>query len=143
MAEYCTDEDIRKRLSTNGRKWLADRNRDGSVSSDEITDTITENIQIAGREIDAHLFRRYGNVDSIRGQQVGWLRDLCIKIATWHIISVGGRDQMPASVQAMYDKAIESLEAIRDGQMDVPGLVSNTPVIGPGITTKTPRVANV
>jgi hypothetical protein len=50
---------------------------------------------------------------------------------------------MPASVQASYDNALESLKAIRDGQMDVPGLVSNTPVLGPGLTTKTPRIANV
>lgn len=143
MSEYCVDDDIRKRLTTAGRKWLADRNRNGTVSSDEIADTITENIQIAGREIDAHLYRRYGDVNSIRGQQIGWLRDLCIHIAVWHIISAGGRDTMPGTIQAAYDKAIESLESIRDGQMDVPGLTSNTPIKGPGISTKTVRVANV
>lgn len=143
MAEYCTDDDVRKRLTTAGRKWLADRDRSGTVSADEITDTINENIGIAGREIDAHLFRRYGNVASIRGQQIGWLRDLCIHIAVWHIMSVGGRDTMPGTIEAAYEKAIESLESIRDGQMDVPGLVSNTPTNGPGLTTKTVRIANV
>jgi phage gp36-like protein len=141
--EYCDDEAIRKRLTTAGRKWLTDRNRDGSITDDEIADTITENIAIAGREIDAHLFRRYGLVASIRGQQIPWLRDICIKIAVWYIVSAGGRDSMPGSVQAAYDNALESLKSIRDGQMDVPGLVSNTPVLGPGLTTKTPRIANV
>lgn len=143
MSEYCTDDDVRKRMTTAGRKFLADRNRDGSVSSDEVADLITENIGIAGRAIDAHLVRRYGNVNSIRGQQIGWLRDLCIHIAVWGIASTGGRESMPTALQDSYDKAIESLEAIRDNQMDVPGLISTLPVYGPGITTKTARIANV
>lgn len=143
MSEYCVDEDVRKRLTTAGRKFLADRNRDGSVSSDEITDLITENIGIAGRTIDAHLVRRYGNVSSIRGQQIGWLRDICIHLAVWGIVSTGGRETMPTPLQAAYDKAIESLEAIRDNTMDVPGLISTLPAYGPGITTKTARIANV
>lgn len=143
MAEYCVDEDVRKRLTTAGRRFLADRDRDGTVSSAEVADLITENIGIAGRVIDAHLSRRYGNINSIRGQQVGYLRDLCIHIAVWGIVSTGGRDKMPETLQLAYDKALESLESIRDGQMDVPGLISEVPVYGPGITTKTPRIANV
>lgn len=142
MSEYCADDDVRKRLTTAGRKYLADRNRDGTASAEEIADSITEGIAVAGRTIDAHLFRRYGNVDSIRGQQIPWLKDLCVHLAVWQIVSNGGRD-MPASLETAYETAIENLEAVRDGQMDVPGLVTNTPVYGPGITTRTPRVANV
>lgn len=143
MTEYCSDDHIRKRMTTAGRKFLADRNRDGAVSAEEITDIITEGIGFAGRTIDAHLVRRYGNVDSIRGQQILWLRDVCIHLAVWHIVSTGGRDSMPEPLQQAYDKAIENLESVRDGQMDVPGLISNVPTIGPGLSTKTPRIANV
>ncbi len=143
MSEYCTDDDVRKRLTTAGRKFLADRNRNGTVSDAEIADTITEGIQIAGRTIDAHLVRRYGNVNAIRAAQIGWLRDLCIHLAVWHIVSTGGRESMPTPLQVAYDKAIESLESIRDGQMDVPGLVAESTVNAPNQSSKIVRVANV
>jgi phage gp36-like protein len=143
MTEYCSDEDIRKRLTTAGRKFLADRNRSGTVDAAEITDTITEGIQEAGSIIDTHLCRRYGNTAAIRGQQNDTLKRLAIHLAVFHIVSTGGRDNMPGPLQDARDKAIETLEQIAGNNVDVPGLVSNVPTYGPQMTTKTARVANV
>lgn len=134
MTEYVTQAEVKKRATANGWRHIADRDHDGRLSDAE-SQAVDAAIAWAGRKIDVAIAPRVLPADA-RGQQVGYLKDLCVDLAVYRLFTNGG-DDAPASIQAAYDEATESLDRIRSGEQ-VPGLTYVYPRPSP-ITTRVPR----
>lgn len=124
MAEYCTAADLQKRLTAAGYGNVADRDQDGDVSADEVSNSVTSSIVWAGSLIDAHISERY-DVASARASGNPFLRDRCLDLAACRLATQGGRDA-PSSFQHDQDLTLALLERIRDAGDAVPGLVGRS-----------------
>lgn len=105
MAEYCNEDDVRKRLTTGGYAFFADLDQSGSVSSSEVADTITSAIQWAGNILDAEVQRMGCRPDVARGASNAWLRDRAIDIAAYRVSTTGGGGELVV-FRTAYDDAI-------------------------------------
>lgn len=139
MAEYCTVTDLTNRLTDAGIKWVADRDRNGTVSDAETTAYLTSCIQRGGNMVDGYICRQV-NPTSARGTSNTWLRDRCVDIATYYACGIGGRS-VKDSIAKVKDEAIAELQRIEDG-----GKIPNYPYPAPinAITTSyTPKLARI
>lgn len=127
MTEYCSSTDIENRLTANGYLNVADRDYGGTVSAAELAANITSAIEWAGSEIDYALVnhRPAYNTDTARSSGNVFLRSRAIDLASWQVVSNGGRD-VPDSFQAAYDRAVAMLDAIREDGELVPGLAGDS-----------------
>ena len=134
MAEYCSQADVKSRLSVAGWRYVADRDHDGRVGDAE-SGTIDDAIEWAGDEIDVAIAPKIEPADA-RGQSNRYLKNIAIDLSVYRAWSTGG-DDVTATVQAAYEEAREKLQRIKTGE-DVPGLdrVYPRPSL---ITTKVPR----
>lgn len=135
--EYCNSEDVRKRLSTAGYKFAADRDRSGVVSTTEIADTITPAIEYAGNLIDACVLRVGCQPAAARGSGNQWLRDRAIDLAAYRVSTTGGR----GIIQTLKDDADAAMSMIQRTQV-VPGLQYQYPQSAPQ-SARFPRAINV
>lgn len=134
MAEYVTQAEVKKRATVNGWKYIADRDRDGVVNATESAE-VDAAIAWAGDEIDSAIAPKVEPEDA-RGQQVRYLKNICIDLAVYRLFTNGG-DDATASVQAAFDAANERLARLRSGE-SVPGLKYVYPQPAQR-TTKVPR----
>lgn len=138
MAEYLTATDLTNRLTDAGIKWVADRNRNGTVSSEETAAYVTTSIAYAGNVVDGYLVHQV-DVSVARGQGNAWLRDRAVDIAAWRAAGHGGRE-VPESLVEAKDLALSELQRVKDGDR-IPGFDYPTPISGPQI--RAPRVVNI
>lgn len=123
MPEYCSEEDVRKRLTSAGYKFCADLDRSGSLSAAETADTITPAIQYAGNLADACVLRAGCLIPDARGSGNQWLRDRAIDIAAYRVSTTGGRGVI-ISLKDDYDAAAKMLATTTK----IPGLQFNYPI---------------
>jgi phage gp36-like protein len=137
MTEYCTAEDVRKRLSTAGYKFQADRDRSGSVNATEVADSITPAIEYAGNLIDVCVLRAGCLIPVAREAANAWLRDRAVDIAAYRVSTVGGRGIIE-SLRSDADDAISLLKSTTK----IPGLEFNYPQ-NSNRSSQGPRALNV
>lgn len=142
MAEYCTQADIQNRLTEAGLRFVADRDRSGTISTAEATAYITSAIEYAGGIIDHALCERLAPASARAQATAGtctWLRDRAIDIAAFRAAGHGGRD-VPETLRQAYDLAEKLLYDARVNRRAIPGLVEDRPANGR--STIGPRVVN-
>lgn len=127
MPEYCTETDVRNRLTANGYLNLGDRDGDGIVNASEVSASITSAIEWAGSEIDYALINHQPPYDlaAARGSGNVFLRSRAVDFAVWQVATHGGRD-VPDAFHAAYQRAVEILDGIRERGDEVPGLNNGT-----------------
>ena len=125
--EYCTETDVRNRLTANGYLNLGDRDGDGSVDAGEIAAYITSAIEWAGSEIDYALINHQPPYVLATARSSGnvFLRSRAVDLAAWQVASHGGRD-VPDPFQSAYERAADMLDGIREKGAEVPGLNNGT-----------------
>ncbi len=140
MAEYCSTDNLRDRLTTNGIKWAADRENggDGSVDSTEKSRYLDSSIAYAGNIVDGYICNQVA-VGTARDSGNAWLRDRCLDIAAYRACGVGGRDT-PGTIERDYKFTMTELERIKGGDQ-IPGYPYPGPVNAQAIV-RTPRAAN-
>lgn len=136
MTEYCTPDDVRKRLTTAGFKFAADKDRSGSVSATEQADTITPAIVYAGNLIDACVLKAGCLIADGRGSQNAWLRDRAIDIAAYRVSTTGGR----GVIQCLKDDSDLAIKWL-GSTAEIPGLQFNYPQNSPR-STRGPSAIN-
>lgn len=140
MAEYCADTDVQNRLTEVGYKFVADRDRNGSVSDAEKASYITTAIEWAGVQIDRYVMR-FVHVDVARGSANPFLKYLAVDLAAFRACGHGGR-AVPESLQNSHDEAMEKLREIQDDNGKIPSFLPGYPVRGPQKSTQGPRAVN-
>lgn len=138
MTEYCSAEDVRKRLTSAGYKFCADLDRSGSVNATEEADTITPAIQYAGNLIDACVLAAGCEIATARGAANQWLRDRAIDIAAYRVSTTGGR----GIIQVLKDDYDDSVSLLRSTKK-IPGLEFNYPFNRPTRSSHFPTPLNV
>jgi hypothetical protein len=139
MPEYLNAADVTNRLTDTGVEFVADRNQDGAVSTDEVAAYITTAIAYAGNLIDAALTEFLAPALA-RGSGNGWLKDRGVDIAAFRAAGQGG-DSVPPRLTEDFEFTMRELDRIRGGAR-VPGLVYPTPPQGHGLSTRIPRAIN-
>jgi hypothetical protein len=134
MPEYCTETDVRNRLTANGYLNLGDRDGDGIVNSGEVSAYVTSAIEWAGAEIDYALINHEPPYELATARSSGnvFLRSRAVDLATWQVSTHGGRD-VPDAFQTSYDRAAEMLDGIRERGDEVPGLNNGTTTWGENV----------
>lgn len=132
LTGYTTREAIRKRLTSVGYQWTADRNQSGGVTEQELVDVIDPAIDYAGNMVAgaiAHL------VDPAAAASLSnaWLRDRALDIAAFRATTQGGR-RTPKVLRDDYERALEMLNEVLEGTRKVPGLTGATASAARGIT---------
>ncbi len=141
MDDYCSASDIESRHTANGYKFVADRDRSGSVSASEQSSYITTAIDWAGGVIDGMIGGRYETL-AARSSANQWLKDRCVDLAAYRSATHGGR-KCPQSYKDDYANAMDMLRAVRDDGQPVPGLTLPSSVNGPFSGVGIPRFVNV
>lgn len=139
MADYCSIQNIKDRLTEAGYKYVGARNGNGTVTTAEQLSYIQSGISYAGNLIDeaVHAFIIPA---SARGSGNQWLQDRAVDIAIWYATSIGGRKPPETFVDA-YKDALERLEKVKGGDR-VPGLIYPPPPFSRGRSARFPRVVN-
>lgn len=120
MAEYCSYDDVRRRMTQAGVEYVADRDMSGGVSANEKADNITPAIQRASREIDFAICDQIETA-AARSQSNGFLKDIAVNLAVVECCTIGGGTPPDSFVIAMeYSRAC--LKEIRNGRR-VPDLL--------------------
>lgn len=138
MTEYCSAEDVRKRLTTAGYKFFADLDSTGTVDSTETGDTITPAIVYAGNLIDACVLRGGCQIADARGANNAWLKDRAIDIAAYRVSTTGGGGSLDV-LEKDNDAAVKMLRETAQ----VPGLNYNYPFPDSARSSRFPSVINV
>lgn len=141
MPEYCEQSDVTKRLTEAGVKNLADRNRGGTLTQDELDNCLGCAITWAGTEIDAALCDIMPT-SVPRGASNDWLKMRAIDLAACRACSMAGRTP-PESLQKDSERTMKLLDEVRDRSRTVPGLLYPLPYDTNRLTMQGPRVANV
>lgn len=114
MAEYCSADDIKNRLTPLGYKFAVDRDGDGAVNAVELT-RVTQAIEHAGTVIDeAVTARELITASDAREQGSNTLKHLAVDLAAYRVAGHGGR-KIPQSLKDAYEDAMERLDRIREG----------------------------
>lgn len=135
MTEYVSSNDVKKRATRNGWRHIADRDRDGTLSTTE-TDEVSAAIAWAGRLID-ELLPQSVEPSVARASSNGWLMDRAIDLSVYRLFSNGG-DDVPASILRAYEDALEAMDRVRGGQSSIPGL-SYQHAMPSFVSSKVPR----
>lgn len=114
MAEYCSYDDVRKRLTNAGVAYVADRDQDGLVDTTEQAEHVTTSIQFAGRQIDYAICDQT-ETSTARASGNGFLKDLAIDLAAERCCGIGG-GEIPAAMQAAADYARVVLGEVKRGR---------------------------
>ena len=138
--EYCTNADVENRLTAAGLRFVADRDRDGSVSSPELAAALDAAIAYAGQLIDAALCKQVQPADA-RSSGNFWLLDRAVDLAACRAAGHGGRD-VPLTLVNARDFSLVELSLVAEGRRRVPGLVLTTPLWN-SYRAVGPRVVNV
>lgn len=136
---YLTLTDLQNRLTEAGVRFVADRNRDGSVDATESTAYLTSAIEYAGNLIDGYICRQVPPATA-RSAQNGWLRDRAIDLASHRAAGQGGRS-VPATLTTAQQASLEELQRVQDGA-PIPGFPSIAPANAAAIS-RTPKAANL
>lgn len=137
--EYCMPVDVEHRLTANGYKFVADRNRDRQAGAGEVDAYILSGIQYAGQLIDEAL-HAFVAPASARASGNIWLRDRAVDITVWYATSHGGRKPPEPFVNACED-AKQRLAAVKAGDR-IPNLVYPPPPFSHGRSARFPRIVN-
>jgi hypothetical protein len=140
MPEYCSDDDIRKRLTTVGYAWAADRDRTGVPSKQNIADYITPSIVKAGNIIDFYICSQVTPATARTSTPNPWLKDRCIDIAAREVILIGGGD-VPPMLDVLYQETLALLAEVRAGAL-IPNFTYPAPQ-NARATSRLPKVANL
>lgn len=138
MTEYCTAEDVRKRLTDAGYKFFADLDQNATVGTTEVANTITPAIAYAGNKIDAMIIRIGCQVEVARGAGNAWLRDRAIDIAAYRVSSTGGG----GTIAVLKEDAVSALDDLKS-VTQVPGLKYNYPFDEGAKSHRGPMAINV
>ncbi len=117
---YCDLNDVKNRLSTAGVTLRLDDVPPDSADGDVLDE--------ASAIIDEYCLARYSPENLILSR---WTKHLCADIATALLCERRGND-VPATLQARHDKAIEKLERIHSGEYniaDIPQRRAAVPVL--------------
>lgn len=105
MTEYIATDDVRKRLTTVGLEYVADRDMSGSgITSQEEADYITPAIQWAGAVVDGAIVE-FVEVTMARAANNQWLKDRCLDLAVCRALQVGARE-VPDAITEQYKFAM-------------------------------------
>ena len=140
LAEYCTPDLVRQRLTSGGYLFFADENQNGQPEQSEIDDNINSAIRTAGRMIDEVLENAGCPTGTARGQGNLWLQDIAVDLAVFRVSTNGGREVIDG-FKVAYDEAQAALTRIRSG-MKVPGLKYNRPFPGRSPSGRFPLAIN-
>ncbi len=140
MAEYLNITDLTNRLTDAGIKFVADRDRNGTVSTEESAAYLTSAIQYAGNIVDGYLSDQLTPAMA-RGQGNAWLRDRAVDLAAWRAAGHGGRP-VPKSLIEAKELALSELQGVKDGDGRIPGFDYPAPV-NARWGSKTPKMANL
>lgn len=138
--EYCTASDVQNRLTAVGYKFVADRDRSGTVSSDELASYITTAIEWAGVQIDRYIME-FVQPDVARGSSNPYLKYLAVDLAAYRACGIGGRG-IPDSITEAHDAAMDKLREIEDDNGKIPAFLAGYPTRGPQRSTRRPRAVN-
>lgn len=140
MPNYCTLTQLQHRLTEAGLRFVADRDKSGSVSSEESADYLDTALAYASNMIDAALC---GIVAPAVARAAGnaWLADRAVDLAAYRAASHGGREA-PASLSDVYRDALHLLRRVQRRQQSVPGLAIPQPRTDGQPHTAAPRVVN-
>lgn len=150
MSEYITSTDVRNRLTQAGYEYVADRDNDEDVTTDEVAAYITPAIQWAGGIVDQAVMG-FVQPSSVRGAGVQWLKDRCLDLAACRAIENGGRAVPKAMRKAsqfamvlLFGGEIEDtgvqITGVNESQ-NIPGYSESRP--NTGRSTRGPRVRNL
>lgn len=120
MAEYCSETDVKNRLTERGFKFAVDRDRDGSASAAEKDAYLTTAVRYASNLIDGSVS---GFMEPSDARQSGnaWLKDRAVDIAAYRVATHGG-SRPPGTLKQDYDDARELLKSVKNGSLRVPEL---------------------
>lgn len=137
---YATTEQLRKRLSTYGMVWAQDVDSPDAFADSAETEYGEEAVEYGNVLCDEALAPHVNVVP--RPVPNDWLKDRCVDIAAWRLVTLGGREPTPP-IQLAYESAIEKLDMVREGAITVPGLNYNETLANgqPGVPPI--QVANV
>lgn len=141
MSDYCTSTDVRDRLTAAGFRFSVDRDRDDEESASEVASYVTTAIVYAGNIIDAALTPTIPPADA-RAQSNAWLKDRAIDIAVYRVATHGGR-KCPQHLRSDYERTIDWITKIEDGDLSVPGLTYPQAINGDRPAVPGPRAVNV
>jgi phage gp36-like protein len=139
---YCSREDVRIRLTEIGVINTVDADDDATIEESELSDRIDTSINYGGQLVDAAVVELLSTTYA-RSQGNAFLRDRCVDIAVYRVVTRGGRDA-PESVERDYDDALTYLQQIKNRQLTVPGLLFDPPANSSGYRrTGVPKAVNL
>ena len=115
MQTYCTREDIESTWNPAGVLTAADDDNNGSLSAGEEAH-IARAIERAAGTMNAVLEVRYSLSDLADSE---WCRDCNAALAAYLLATRSG-DAAPDTVAAEFDRYLDALASIRDGELNVP-----------------------
>jgi len=136
---YATVEQLRKRLSTDGMTWAQDVDAPDTYADTAESQYGEEAIEYANSLCDEAL-APWVTVNPRPAND--WVKDRCVDIAAWRLVTLGGREPTPP-LQLAYDNAIDKLEQAREGTLTIPGLNYNETLRNGQQGTYPIQVANV
>lgn len=136
---YATTEQLRKRLSTSGMTWAQDVDSPDAYADTAEATYGEEAVEYANALCDEAL-APWVTISPRPAND--WLKDRCVDIAAWRLVTLGGREPTPP-IQLAYEAALEKLDMAREGTITVPGLNYNETLVNgqPGVPPI--QVANV
>lgn len=136
---YATTEQLRKRLSTSGMTWAQDVDAADAYADSGEAGYGEEAVEYANVLCDEALAP---HVSVVPRPANDWVKDRCIDIAAWRLVTLGGREPTPP-IQLAYDEAREKLDMVREGTITVPGLNYNQTLLNGQQGVPPIQIANV
>ncbi len=117
LIPYCTQADVEDILSPDGVKLRLDDDRDENVSVVEQR-RMTKSIARASEEVNKYCFQKYTAANLATSN---WVNQATALLAACYLCRARG-NQIPESLEEERDEIKEELEAIRAGQLRLPGV---------------------
>lgn len=139
---WATLSELHARLTQFGTGWHVDVDVvNGTGSESELAAYAVPALQYADSLVDAAVVNFIASINN--RPQNNWLRDRSVDIAAYRVFSLGGR-LVPEPLELAYRQTLEWLEAARNKELTVPGLVHVSEVLAGGNKgSQVPTVANV
>ncbi|MDE2098986.1 MAG: DUF1320 family protein [Patescibacteria group bacterium] len=141
VSGYCQIIDVWRRMGPNGFLWAVDRKGAGSATADQVQSFAASAIAWASGIIDVYLDAKI-RPEVAEGMGNDWLRDRCIDIAVYRVMTIGGREVVD-TVHDDYTGAIEMLRLVKDQYLEVPRLTIPPAIGAPRGGSNRPRIANM
>lgn len=107
---HTSEQQIIDLYGQNGYDGILEKMKDGAARDRFMSQVIDD----ATTEVDIHLWQRYDQADYTNHP---WVQARCTWIAA-HIASV--RTGQPGYFQSLYEKAIDDMERVKDGELSLP-----------------------